>query len=111
MVAVPSAASPFSVTDRRDGPVEALARAESAAQVREQILCYPGAVRIPAPGIELYIVRDFLPLDVCATLIALIDADRVPSPTIRVPPTGPARPVTSMRAPTRSPRSRPGSTR
>lgn len=82
MVAVPSAASPLSATDRRDGPVEALARAESAAQVREQILCYPGAVRIPAPGIELYIVRDFLPLDVCATLIALIDADRVPSPVV-----------------------------
>ena len=82
MVAVPSAASPSSTTDRRDGPVEALARAESAAQVREQILCYPGAVRIPASGIELYIVRDFLPLDVCAALIALIDADRVPSPVV-----------------------------
>ncbi|NII59330.1 prolyl hydroxylase family protein [Sphingomonas aerolata] len=82
MVAVPSAASPLSATDRRDGPVEALARAESAAQVREQILCYPGAVRIPASGIELYIVRDFLPLDVCAALIALIDADRVPSPVV-----------------------------
>ncbi len=82
MVAVPSAASPSPTTDRRDGPVEALARAESAAQVREQILCYPGAVRIPASGIELYIVRDFLPLDVCATLIALIDADRVPSPVV-----------------------------
>ena len=82
MVAVPSAASPLSSTDRRDGPVEALARAESAAQVREQILCYPGAVRIPASGIELYIVRNFLPLDVCATLIALIDADRVPSPVV-----------------------------
>ncbi|MBB3585874.1 2OG-Fe(II) oxygenase [Sphingomonas sp. BK481] len=82
MVAVPSAASPLSAADRRDGPVEALARAESAAQVREQILCYPGAVRIPASGIELYIVRNFLPLDVCATLIALIDADRVPSPVV-----------------------------
>ncbi|MBD8549902.1 MULTISPECIES: prolyl hydroxylase family protein [unclassified Sphingomonas] len=82
MVAVPSAASPLSAADRRDGPVEALARAESAAHVREQILCYPGAVRIPASGIELYVVRDFLPLDVCATLIALIDADRVPSPVV-----------------------------
>jgi hypothetical protein len=38
---------------------EALGRGESAAQVGEQILCYPNAVRVPANGVELYIVRNF----------------------------------------------------
>lgn len=68
--------------DRRDGQLEALGRADSAAQVRERIACYPLAVRMPANGVELYIIRNFLTLDECAALIALIDASRVPSPVV-----------------------------
>lgn len=68
--------------DRPDAPVDALARSQSAAQVRDRIACYPNAVRMPANGVELYIVRNFLTLEECAALIALIDANRVPSPVV-----------------------------
>jgi prolyl 4-hydroxylase len=77
--------------DHRDGQIEALGRANSAAQVRDQILCYLGAVRMPANGMELYIVRDFLTLDECAALIALIDGARVPSPVVGDAPVSPHR--------------------
>lgn len=66
----------------QDGQFAALARSESAADVRERIACYPDAVRLPASGMELYVVRNFLTLDECAALIALIDANRVPSPVV-----------------------------
>ncbi|QCB42816.1 2OG-Fe(II) oxygenase [Sphingomonas sp. PAMC26645] len=78
-------------TDRRDGQSEALGRANSAEQVRDRILCYPGAVRMPANGMELYIVRDFLTLDECAAVIALIEANRVPSPVVGDAPVSPHR--------------------
>lgn len=68
--------------DHRDAHLEALGRADSAAQAREQIMCYPNAVRMPANGNDLYVVRNFLTLDECAALIALIDAGRVPSPVV-----------------------------
>lgn len=61
---------------------EALGRSASAEQVRERIACYPDAVRMPANAVELYIVRDFLSAEECAALIALIDANRVPSPVV-----------------------------
>lgn len=77
---MPSDTSP--VIDRRDGHIEALGRSDSAAQVRDQIICYPDTLRMPSNHLELYIVRDFLPLDACAALIALIDANRVPSPVV-----------------------------
>jgi hypothetical protein len=41
-----------------DEHIEALGRADSAAQVREQILSYPDAVRVLANGVELYVVRN-----------------------------------------------------
>ncbi|KQN06045.1 hypothetical protein ASE82_03815 [Sphingomonas sp. Leaf230] len=78
-------------TDRRDGQSEALGRANSAEQVRDRILCYPGAVRMPANGMELHIVRDFLTLDECAAVIALIEANRVPSPVVGDAPVSPHR--------------------
>lgn len=62
--------------------MEALARTDSATLVRERIACYPGAVRMPANAVELYIVRDFLTPKECAALIASIVADRVPSPVV-----------------------------
>lgn len=64
------------------GHLEALARTDSATLVRERIACYPGAVRIPANAVELYIVRDFLTHEECAALIASIEANRVPSPVV-----------------------------
>ncbi len=70
------------LTDRREDSLEALSRAESASAVRDRIACYPKAVRMPANGVELYIVRNFLSLDECAALIASIDANRVPSPVV-----------------------------
>lgn len=79
---VPGTVSGASSNDRRDGHIEALGRADAAARVRDRLLCYPGAVRMPANGMELYIVRDFLTLDECAALIALIEANRVPSPVV-----------------------------
>ena len=68
--------------DLRDGQMEALTRADSAIGVRERIACYPDAVRIPANSVELYIVRNFLSVEECDALIALIDDNRVPSPVV-----------------------------
>jgi len=68
--------------DPRDGHVEALGRSSSAERVRERIAAFPDAVRMPANGVELYIVRNFLTRDDCAALVALIDANRVPSPVV-----------------------------
>jgi prolyl 4-hydroxylase len=68
--------------DGHDGLADALARSASAGSVRERIACYPNAVRMPASAVELYIVRDFLSAEECAALIALIDANRVPSPVV-----------------------------
>ena len=78
----PPQAPSLSALDLRDGYMEALGRSDSAARVRERIVHYPGAVRIPASDVELYIVRNFLSLEECAALVALIDADRVPSPVV-----------------------------
>lgn len=66
----------------RDGRQEAWDRADEAEIVRHRIADFPGAVRMPAAGVELYIIRDFLSAAQCAELIALIDADRIPSPVV-----------------------------
>ena len=66
----------------RDGSAEAWGRADAADPVRERITHWPGAVRVPARGIELYVIRDFLTPGQCAELIALIDANRIPSPVV-----------------------------
>lgn len=75
----PPAAAPVALGD---GNTEALGRSESAALVREHLVCYPNAVRVPTNGLELYIVRDFLTVEECRPLITLIDASRVPSPVV-----------------------------
>jgi prolyl 4-hydroxylase len=62
--------------------LEALGRADGALLTRERIASYPKVVRVPIEGVELYIVRDFLELEVCGALVALIDADLVPSPVV-----------------------------
>lgn len=66
----------------RDGWIEASARAEAAALVRDRIAEHPDTVRIPAGDLELSVVRDFLTAEECAALIAIIDANRIPSPVV-----------------------------
>ncbi|MDB5719289.1 MAG: hypothetical protein JWM38_2716 [Sphingomonas bacterium] len=68
--------------DLRDGRAEASARSDAAMSVREQILGFAGAVRMPAKDLELYVVRNFLTPGECAALIAIIDAHRIPSPVV-----------------------------
>ena len=45
----------------------------------EQLLAFPGVRRVPSPRIELFDRPGFLPPDLCAELIRLIDKDRRPS--------------------------------
>jgi prolyl 4-hydroxylase len=66
----------------RDGIMEAAARSEAAHDVRAQIPTCGKVLKIPSDAIELYIVRDFLTAAQCAELIAVIDADLVPSPVV-----------------------------
>lgn len=53
-----------------------LAPGESSASL---LLSRPGLQRVPSPKLELFQLRGFLPEDMCAALIALIDAERRPS--------------------------------
>jgi prolyl 4-hydroxylase len=45
----------------------------------ETLLSHARVQRFPNPGLELFIVRDFLPREACAALIELIDRERRPS--------------------------------
>jgi prolyl 4-hydroxylase len=71
-----------SATGTADGRAEASARCDTADAVREQLVGSAGAIRLPAEGLELYVVRDFLTRGHCDELIAIIDADRIPSPVV-----------------------------
>ena len=52
---------------------------EQAAAARERLGARPDIYRVPAPGLELFLLRGFLDERECRGLIALIDADREPS--------------------------------
>ncbi len=54
-------------------------RREIGRTVRERLLADPKVTRVPAPGFELFLCRDFLPAAECAALIERIDEIRVPS--------------------------------
>lgn len=43
------------------------------------LLAHPRVQQFPDPGLELFVVRDFLPREACAALIELIDCERRPS--------------------------------
>jgi prolyl 4-hydroxylase len=45
----------------------------------ERIHSQPGVQRVPSPKLTLFMVRDFLPPELCAAMIARIDASRRPS--------------------------------
>jgi prolyl 4-hydroxylase len=56
-----------------------LYRMQIGAWLRDRLQRRPGVFQIPAKGLDLFVVRDFLPQAECDKLIKLIDADRVPS--------------------------------
>ena len=53
-----------------------MAPGESAAEI---LLARNGVQRVPSPKLELFQLRGFLPADICAELIEMIDAERRPS--------------------------------
>jgi len=54
-------------------------RVDIGRHVRERLSHTPNALKIPAMGLDLFVVRDFLTAKECEQVIALIDKDRVPS--------------------------------
>lgn len=52
---------------------------EAAEAVRRRFSTVPGLFKVPAPGVEMYVLRDFLTDEQCSALIALIDEGREPS--------------------------------
>jgi prolyl 4-hydroxylase len=54
-------------------------RAQLGAYVRDRLSRTPNAMKIPAVGLDLFVVRSFLSEKECRDVIGLIDKDRVPS--------------------------------
>jgi len=61
------------------GDPGALYRMQIGAYVKDRLRRTPNAMQIPAQGLDVFVVRDFLTPKECADVIALIDKDRVPS--------------------------------
>ncbi len=61
------------------GDPGALYRMQIGAYVRDRLLRTPNTFKIPAQGLDIFVVRDFLDADLCRQVIGLIDQDRVPS--------------------------------
>jgi len=61
------------------GDPGALYRMSVGEFVKNRLLRTPGAFKVPAQGLDIFIVRDFLTPAECAQVIELIDKDRVPS--------------------------------
>jgi prolyl 4-hydroxylase len=57
----------------------ALYRMQIGAYVKHRLKSTPNTFQIPAVGLDIFVVRDFLSADECRQIIALIDKDRVPS--------------------------------
>jgi prolyl 4-hydroxylase len=57
----------------------ALYRMQIGTYVRERVLAAPNAFKVPATGLDIFIVRHFLTPEECTSVIELIDKDRVPS--------------------------------
>jgi prolyl 4-hydroxylase len=57
----------------------ALYRMQVGAWVKNRMGRTPNCFQIPAKGLDIYVVRDFLSRGECEKVIALIDKDRVPS--------------------------------
>jgi prolyl 4-hydroxylase len=54
-------------------------RVQIGAYVRHRLSNTPNAMKIPAVGLDLFVVREFLTKKECDDVIALIDKDRIPS--------------------------------
>lgn len=54
-------------------------RMQIGAWVRDRLLGAPNAMKLPATGLDIFVVRNFLAKNECDQLIALIDKDRQPS--------------------------------
>lgn len=57
----------------------ALNRSKTGAVVAQRLLSNPGVFKVPAIGLDLFVVRDFLPAKECAGLMRMIDRKRKPS--------------------------------
>jgi prolyl 4-hydroxylase len=61
------------------GDPGALYRMHIGVVVRDRLSATPSAFKIPAQGLDIFVVRDFLTPGECRSVIALIDKDRAPS--------------------------------
>ena len=61
------------------GDPAAFYRMQIGAWVRDRLLRTSNAMKLPARGLDIFVVRNFLTKNECDQLIALIDKDRVPS--------------------------------
>jgi prolyl 4-hydroxylase len=68
------------------GDPGAFYRMQVGAYVKDRLLRAPNAMKIPAQGLDLFVVRDFLSKRECDALIALIDQDRQPSGLLSAAP-------------------------
>ena len=64
----------------------AIARMQIASSVKNKLMNTPGVFKIPAQGLDVFVLRDFLTPGECATLCDMIDADRKPSGLLAVDP-------------------------
>ncbi len=55
-------------------------RAGIGVSVSERLSAVPGIMKVPAPALDMFVLRGFLSGPECEALIALIEADRKPSP-------------------------------
>src|SRR4051794_34358715 len=61
------------------GDPGALYRMQIGVWVKDRLLATANTMKIPAQGLDIFVVRDFLDQRECDQLIALIDKDRQPS--------------------------------
>jgi prolyl 4-hydroxylase len=54
-------------------------RMQVGAYVRDRLLTMPDTMKLPATGLDIFVIRNFLTKDECNRVIALIDKDRQPS--------------------------------
>jgi prolyl 4-hydroxylase len=67
------------MSTRAEGDPGALYRMQIGAFVSERLLRTPNTLKLPALGLDIFVVREFLSPKECADVIELIDKDRVPS--------------------------------
>ena len=56
-----------------------LHRSTIGQMIVQRLLDYPGAFRLPAVNLDIFVIRDFLTADECNGLIEMIDTHREPS--------------------------------